>query len=149
MYRQLMLAAALAALASPALAHQHVSDPANCPSMTKESRMQALQSRIDVLETRLETLQSRMEDFSAQRRQALDEAKTHIEDVARDTSLSQSKIDSEVSHALARAESEAKTVARSSSAAHNEMISVKAQMQALQVELHALAMAQPSTDNPG
>lgn len=150
MRRQLLLAAALAALASPALAHQRVSDLTNCASMTRESRMQALQGRIDMLETRLETLESKLEDFSAQRRQALDEAETRIEDAAHDGSLSQAKIDAEVSRAIARAGAEARTVARSASAAHNEMISVKAQMQALQVQLHALAMAQPSTtDAPG
>ena len=149
MRRQLVLAAVLVALASPALAHQRVSDPANCPSMSKESRMQALEGRIETLETRLETLESRMEDFSAQRRQALDEAKTRIEDVARDASLSQSKIDAAVSRAIAHADAEAKTAARSASAAHNEMISVKAQMQTLQVELHALAMTRSPTEAPG
>lgn len=144
MRRQLLLVAALVALASPALAHQHVTPAADCPTMSKESRMQALESRIETLESRLETLESRMEDFSAQRRQALDDAKTRIEEAARDASLSQSKIDSEVSRAIARADSVAKTVARSASAAHNEMITVKAQMQSLQTQLHALAMA-PAT----
>jgi chromosome segregation ATPase len=150
MHRYLMLAAALAAMTTaPALAHQRVTPAADCPSMSKESRMQTLESRIETLESRLETLESRMEDFSAQRRQALDDAKSRIEEVARDASLGQSKIDSEVSRALARADAVARTVARSASAAHNEMVSVKAQMQTLQTELHTLAMTQPSADAPG
>lgn len=137
----LMLATAAAALAAmPAVAHQRIADnPLNCPSLSRETRMQAIESRIETLESRLETLDSKLESFDTDRRDALEEAKTRIEQAAHDSSMSQGEIDKQVAAALAQADARAKSATQSASAAHAEIKSVKAQMQGLQQQLHALA----------
>ncbi len=142
MRHQLTLAAAIAAIvgASPALAHQR--DPSralNCPSLARQSRMEALEGRIESLRSRLDGLDARLESFEADRREALDEAKVSIESAVRDASLSQPEIDAAVSAALARAEGRARTVAASAGAAQEEAKSVRSELGVLMQQLHILA----------
>ncbi len=134
----LALAAATVA-AAPAVAHQRDSAALNCPSTAQENRVHRIQERIDALQARLDELDSRLDDFDSNRRDALDEARTRIEQAARNPSLSPEQISKEVARAVAHADARAKSVAHSASAAHAEMTSVKGRMQSLEQELHTLA----------
>ncbi len=140
MRRQLLIALAAMVLASPS-AHAHGRDSAalNCPSTAHENRIRVIHERIESLQSRLEALDSKLDDFNSDRRDALAEAKSRIEEAARNPSLSPAEAKKLVDRALARADARAKSVTRSASAAHSEMISLKGRMQSLEQQLHTLA----------
>ena len=140
MRRQLPIALAAMVLAAPcAHAHGRDSTALNCPSTAHENRIHAIQERINALQARFEALDSRLEDFNSYRRDALDQAKARIEEVARNPLLSPAEARKQVDRALAQADAKAKSVTRSASAAHSEMTSLKGKMQSLEQQLHTLA----------
>jgi polyhydroxyalkanoate synthesis regulator phasin len=141
-HRLILSVAVLLLAGAPAVAHQKAPSAAlDCPSLSRESKMQTLLGRIEALQMRLDSLDVKLQSFEIDRRQALDEVKASIEAVVRDPSRTQPEIDSAVSAALARADREAKTVAASAASTHAEMKSLKGQIDALMQQLHKLAKA--------
>lgn len=146
----LAAAAALALAASPAFARQETAASAiDCPTSARESQMQALESRIDSLRTRLDSLDMQLQSFEIDRRQALDDIKASVEQVAHDPFRSREELDSAVADALSRADQTAAAFAASADSAHSEMAAVKAQLDALVQQLHTLAKASGSARAEG
>src|SRR5215831_17603721 len=129
-HQLIVTAVAVFLASSPALAGLE------CPSLDRESRMQALETRIESLRTRLDSLDTRVQSFEVDRRRILDETKASIEAVAHDTSRSPTEMDAAVAAALARADVKAKAVAASATSTHAEMKGLKVQIESLLQQLH-------------
>lgn len=120
---------------------------ANCPELSSQSRIQALEGRIESLHSRLESLDVQLGAFDVERRQALDEVRISIEQVVHDGSLSQSEIDAAVAAAIARADDRARAVAESAAPAQLEARSVRSQLGVLVQQLHTLARSSKPASN--
>ena len=138
------MALVVAALAGPASASTETRT-LSCPEAASE-QLSVLGDRLGVLEDQMQMLDDQLQSLSDARAAALEQAKSRIEDVARETDLSQEQIQAMVDDALAQAQAQGEAAARAASAARRAMAEVKAQMQLLHQQMHAVQSHHPRAD---
>ena len=139
-------ALAAVALSAPASVRANTAGDVDCPSAhTAAERTQAMDAQIEQLDARLEELDSLLGEQTSARREALNEAEERIQEAVRHPGASQQDIDSAVAHAVADANARAVISAKTSIALHKSMAAVRAQMEALSHQMHAMAEPAPAS----
>ena len=139
--------AAFAALAAVALSTPaSVRANTDCPSAhAAAERSQVMDEQIEQLDARLGELDSLLDEQTNARREALNEAEERIQEAVRHPGASQQDIDSAVARAVADANARAVVSAKTSIALHRSMAAVRAQMEALSHQMHAMAEPTPAS----
>ncbi len=143
--------AALAAVAmsAPASVRANTAGDVDCPSARAAAeRTQAIDEQIERLDAKLEALDSMLDGQAGARREALSQAEERIQEAVRHPGASPQDIDSAVARAVADANAKAVVTAKTAIALHDAMVAVRAQMEALGHQMHAMAdppRASPAT----
>jgi len=141
-------ALAAVALAAPESLQAKASDT-DCPStQVSAERMQAVEDRIASLDARLQELNALLDSQADARREALNDTETRIREAVHQGELSPEEVDAAVASAIAEANARAQASANAAIAVRRSMEAVRAEMDALDRQVHSMAAAPAPPEEP-